>query len=943
MPRLAACLLMLTLYGCALAAPPTVLYVSLQGNDTWSGTLAAPAREGTDGPFATLQRARDEIRARNAAGKPGSGVCVQVRAGLYQLPQPFALEARDSGTEQAPIVYQASPGEKPSLSATRVVTGFKPYQGKILQADVSALKGCYFRQLFYEGRRQHLARTPNFDPQNPYGGGWSYVDGKLVNMYAEQPGDDKRKLLYREGDVPAMARPTEAEVFIFPRYNWWNNVVPIASLDRAARTVTLAGDCSYPIRPGDRYYLRNVFEALDAPGEWYLDKATWTLYFWPPGKLAPQSVTVSVLPNLITMRDAAWVTFQGFTLEGSEKQGVTLTGCHNCTIAACTIRNTVGVWDWGFAAVGVAGGTDNRVVGNDIHDTGGSGVALSGGDRKTLTPANNVADNNYIHHVGQMYKQGVGVAMYGVGLQATHNLIHDGPRMGIMFSGNNLLIEYNEIRHVNLETEDTGAVYTGGRDWISSRGSVVRYNYFHDILGYGHDQYGRWLSPHFARGVYLDDNTGGVDVIGNLVVRCPTGLVMLHNARDTVIENNILVGGRDNMVHYSGWTDKHPFWLSHVKTMIAGYNMVKDQPAWQSMRYLNIGPEQATLPDGKIMAHNFFRRNIVCYNSAKAPCYALGNVNLDYNHFDENVIYNAGGPVTMGLSKVEPQDQWAAWQKLGQDKASVIADPLFVDAAHDNYRLRPESPALKLGFKQIPIRRIGPYESPLRASWPIVPAAGAREHPLVSQDKLPIPAAALVPRYPEPVAVPTAAQAPGIDGRLAPGEWPPAQFKLAETPGRTPVKSLPGAATMVHDAATLYVALTVPLPPDGKLSLGESWGQHDGAEVCLQAVSGRKAGAIFVIHGFANGKYESVTDAGASVAQAKAVGDKTKYAAQAGAGQWTAEWAIPLAALGSAGKPGAQLRMNVGVNRTSTGEWLTWAGTMAQNWVVGQAGVIVLQ
>lgn len=943
MLRLMILTLLIAASGMALAAQPTMLYVSTKGNDSWSGKLDAPNKAGTDGPFATLHRARDEIRTLKAAGHLGDGVRVQVRAGLYELPQTLTLEAQDSGTEQAPIVYQAYPGEKPILTAARVVTGFKPYKGKILQADVGALKGTYFRQLFYNGRRQVLARYPNFDPNNPYGGGWAYVDGKLVNMYAEQPGDDKRQLLYKEGDVREMARPAEAEVFIFPRYNWWNNVVPIKAIDRATRTVTLAGDCSYPIRPGDRYYVRNVFEELDSPGEWYLDKETWTLYFWPPGKLTPQSVTVSFLPNLIQMKGTAWVTFQGFTMEGSEKEGVLLGNCRNCTIAGNTIRNTVGVWDWGFSAVAVGGGTDNRVVGNDIHDTGGNGISLSGGDRKTLTPANNVADNNYIHHVGQMYKQGVGVAMYGVGLKASHNLIHDGPRMGIIFSGNNLVLEYNEIRHVNLETEDTGAVYTGGRDWISSRGSVIRYNYFHDILGYGHDQYGRWLSPHFARGVYLDDNAGGVDVIGNIVVRCPTGLVMLHNGRDNVIENNILVGGRDNMVHYAGWTDKHPFWTSHVKTMIEGYNMVKDQPAWQAMRYMDIGPEQAILPDGKIMAHNFFRRNVVWYDSATAPVYALSNVNLDYNGFDYNLIYNAGGPVTMGLSKVEPRDQWTAWQKLGQDTHSLIGDPMFVDPKQDDYRLKPDSPALRLGFKQIPTRRIGPYKSPLRASWPIVQAEGAREHPLISQDKLPIPAAAMAPRYATPVAVPIVARAPAIDGKLTEGEWPAPQVKLAETPGRTPIKSLPGTCTVAHDSQNLYVAMTMPLPPGGKLSLGTDWGQHDGAEVCVQAFAGKKSGPIYVIHGFANGQFESVTDAGATAAQAKALGDKTKYAAQAGANQWTAEWAVPLALLGAKAAPGAQLRFNLGLNRTSTSEWIAWAGTNAQNWVVGQAGVIVLQ
>jgi hypothetical protein len=943
--------MMLPVYvvGCLLlsclpaSAAPRTLYVSPHGNDAWSGSLAAPNRGATDGPFATLQRARDEVRKLKAAGQLGEGACIQVRAGLYELPQTLSLEAQDSGTASAPVVYQAYPGEKPILTAARVVTGFKPYRGKILQADVSHLKDTVFRQLFYNGKRQILARYPNFDPKNPYGGGWAYVDGKLVSMYAEQPGDDKRKLVFKPGDVREMARPTEAEVFIFPRYNWWNNVVPVKDIDSAARTLNLTADCSYAIRPGDRYYLRNVFEELDSPGEWYLDKETWTLYFWPPGKMSPQSVTVSYLGNLLQLKDTAHVTFQGFIMEGSERQCVMLSNCTHCTIAGNTIRNTVGLWDWGLSAVAVAGGTENRVVGNDIHDTGGSGISLSGGDRQTLTPARNVADNNYIHHVGQMYKQGVGISMTGVGNVARHNLIHDGPRMGILFSGNNLVIEYNEIRHVNLETEDTGAVYTGGRDWISSRGSVIRYNYFHDILGYGHDQYGRWLSPHFAWGVYLDDNAGGVDVIGNILVRCPTALIHLHNGRDNVMENNILVGGRSQQLQYSGWIEKHSFWERHLPTMLQGYNMVKDQPEWQAMRYMHIHPEQAILPDGKIMAHNFFRRNIICYDSDKAPLYRLGNVNLDANHFDYNLIHNTGGPVTMGLGGVDPKDQWAEWQKLGQDKNSLLGDPLFRDPANDDYRLKPESPALKLGFRQIPTHRIGPYKSPLRASWPIVEAPGAREYPLISQDKLPIPAAAFDPRYPQPVPVSKVTTAPVIDGQLAAAEWPAPQLPIAETPGRTPLKEYPGSASVAHDGQYLYVSLTLPLPPGGQLSLGQSWGQNDGAEICLQAFAGNKSGPIFVIHSFPNGRFASVTDAGATVAEAKALGDKVKFAAHIGKDQWTAEWAIPLAQVGSRGIPGTQLRFNVGANRTSTREWMAWAGTNAQNWVVGQAGLLALQ
>jgi hypothetical protein len=80
-------------------------------------------------------------------------------------------------------------------------------------------------------------------------------------------------------------------------------------------------------------------------------------------------------------------------------------------------------------------------------------------------------------------------------------------------------------------------------------------------------------------------------------------------------------------------------------------------------------------------------------------------------------------------------DEWSSWQAMGQDKHSLVADPLFVNPAKDDYRLKPDSPAFKLGIQSIPVDQIGPYKDPLRATWPIVQAEGAREHPLVSESR----------------------------------------------------------------------------------------------------------------------------------------------------------------------------------------------------------------
>ena len=700
------------------AAAQTSLYVAPGGSDTAAGTLSAP--------FATLARARDEIRVRKHAGSDAGAVTVWVRGGVYELAETLRMIAQDSGTAAAPIVYRAYRDEKPVLTGAHRIAGFEPYRGKILKADTAAqgLRGVYFRQLYYRGQRQTLARYPNFDAANPYAGGWAYAGGKPVPMYQDVPGEDKHTVTYQPADMREWQSAEEPEVMIFPRYNWWNNIVRVKAVDRDQRTLTLAGELSYPARAGDRYYLQNTLEELDAPGEWYLDRASGTLYFWPPdGDPHPEVMAPRLRTLLQLERDTAYVTFRGFTFEAFAGTGITLTGTSHCLIAGSVIHNG---GDYGGVGVSVNGGSNNGIAGNDISRTGSHGISLSGGDRATLTPADNYADNNYIHHVGVSYKQGVGISLSGVGLRASHNLIHDTPRMAIMFSGNNLLLEYNHMRHTSLETEDTGQVYTGGRDWISSRGTVIRYNYMHDSIGFGQEN-GKWFSPHFSWGVYLDDNTGGVDVTGNIVARAYRGLIHLHNGRDNRIENNIFIDGRMQQAEFSGWTNTSRMWLDHFPTMVKGYEMVKDQPAWQKMRNIGTSPAQAVLPDGLIMSGNTFRKNIVVAMEPGARLYNSRNLPLDHNEWDANLYWHGGLPLNIALGGKAGTLDFEQWRAKGQDAHSVVADPLFVNAARDDYRLRPQSPAWKLGFQEIPVDRIGPYRDELRATWPIVEVPGERE------------------------------------------------------------------------------------------------------------------------------------------------------------------------------------------------------------------------
>lgn len=882
--RAALCLLFVS----AFSAQALDLYVSPKGSDQGAGTEAAP--------FATLGRARQEIRDRRAHGLNAEPVTVNVRAGLYELGETFSLDQpEDSGSAQSPVTWRGYEKERPLVTGGVAVTGWKRWKGEILQADLPAMKGKQIRQLLFNGKRQPLARYPNFDPANPTAGGWAYVAGEMWPMYADKEGEDKKTLAVKPEDWRTWARPSEVEVFIFPRFNWWNDILRVASVDPAAHTVTTTSNASYAMRPNDRYYFQNALEELDAPGEWYFDKTAGTLYFWPPAPIEGSTVLVPRLQNILALEKVSDVTLRGLEFACAEGTAIELRNCGHCTVADMIVHDVGGFSGNG---VNVNGGSANGVIGCDISNLGRNGISLSGGDTQTLTAAGNFADNCYIHHPGIYYKQGVGVALAGVGQRVSHCLIHDTPRFAIQYSGQKHILEYNHLRHLALETEDVGATYGGGRDWLGSRGTIIRYNYIHDVRGFGWN--GQWTSPYFAWGIYLDDNSGGVDVIGNIVARCGRSLIHGHSARDCRVENNIFVEGGLRQWEFNGWTTKQHFWESNFEQMLAAWKKVQDVPAWQQMRGMSLSPADTPNALGQVMSGNEIHRNIIAWKNPESKALNVANFDAARNHADDNLYWHHGLPLLTGqhshsgppisenllanptfagepgklptdwswqirpkpeasafvaeedgrrylqmdaafneakardnypivaskqlaltpggsyrlsgrmrsavpgakanlmlqcyvgahdgkpgffwasspseavltpewkeyvfdfsiphegergwspemklfraridwkektgslqvespvLQQVESMDEWASWREMG-DRHSVVADPLFVDPEHDDYHLRPASPAYQIGFQPLPIEMMGPYADPLRATWPIVEAPGERE------------------------------------------------------------------------------------------------------------------------------------------------------------------------------------------------------------------------
>ena len=399
--------------------------------------------------------------------------------------------------------------------------------GKVLQADLKAagvkdlgqVVGGNRLQVFFQNQPMILARWPNK--------GFVHI----VDVVGGEPhkihgiaGDKIGRFTY-DGDRPSRWA-SEKDVWLHGYWFWdWSDQrQQVASIDTSKHTISLKPPYhGYGYRKGQWYYALNLLCELDTPGEWYLDRPSGILYFWPPAPLDQGKVLVSVAPALLTMDSVSHVTVCRLGLEACRGTAIRAGQANGVHVIGCDIRNV------GGSAVSLSG-QQSSVEGCDITNTDEGGISLSGGDRKTLTPAHLLADNNHIHHYSRwnrMYNPAI--ALDGVGNRAAHNLIHHAPHEAITFGGNDHLIELNEIHDVCQESNDAGAIYTG-RNW-SMRGNVVRHNYMHDIQGF---------RDKGCVGVYLDDQFSSAEIVGNVFYRV-TSAAFIGGGRDCTIANNIFV------------------------------------------------------------------------------------------------------------------------------------------------------------------------------------------------------------------------------------------------------------------------------------------------------------------------------------------------------------------------------------------------------------------
>lgn len=654
--------------------PQADFFVAPDGDDAWSGKLPVPSADRSNGPFATLQRAQQAVRDKIRQGLTGD-VTVLIRAGMYFLPQGLTFTPEDSGTDERRISWAAYPGEHPVLIGGVRLTDWQPWRDGIWQARLP--DSARPAQVFENGARMALARAPKQ--------GYFHTVRPAGNSGFEYRAEDLDAL------DPAAWNLDGAQVSIWPQYNWFNFVLPVAALDAQARTIRLRGSSGdYKITAGNRYAVLNALALLTQPGECQIDLANRAVYVWPTkAPIEQQDIVVSSAKHVIAIegrspsRPARNLHFEGLDIGISNDDAVRISGAEDCAFRFCKIENG------GNNGVCVLGHAQRiTLYGNLIREHGYCGVSLEGlGPGMPDVNHHHRVENNHIHHCGRLIGHGAGVYIQQSGHNhILHNHIHHMPRYGTTIKGlryqvlreqvagvtwdnhydylhsRNNLIAFNDIHHVNQDSQDTGAM----ESWGPGRDNVYDHNLVHDSGNAEFD---------LQSGMYLDDATDHFTVTNNII----WGIVGTSNNQPIFakgignrIENNILIVGDTND--------------SAIMSMEMAGEECKD---------------------------HVYQRNIVAVTHARGALYKFINWRKDrIQTSDHNLVWKAQGNVFVdGISTI--LGRWDTWREMGFDANSVVADPQFVDLAGADFRLREGSPAFALGFAPIDISRIG-----LRSDFP---------------------------------------------------------------------------------------------------------------------------------------------------------------------------------------------------------------------------------
>ncbi len=681
--------------GCAGGSTGTVaIYVAPNGDDANPGTKSKP--------LTTLDGAR-QAAARARVEQPGAPITVNFAGGLYEMAAPVVFGPGDSGTPDAPITYTAMPGETPILSGGRVIGGWREESGRWVTEIPAVKDGSWdFIQLFVNGEIRHRARIPNegFLRVAGFPQGTPRKTDKRPQVGYH---DDCDTFQYAPGDIdPNWTNLDDVEVIVY--HFWTDSHLPIASIDTTKKYVTFKNKAGKTFTDdfssdGARYIVENVYEGLDAPGEWYLNRQTGVLSYIPKEgeTLAGVEIIAPVIQEFMRFEGKPLernyvenLVFCGLSFQytnwrlppgnSNDNQGsasvpaaIPATGLRNTTFENCTVRNT-GTWAFELQN----GSSGNKFSRNEISYVAAGGFRVNGGGANShplsRTGYNEISDN-HLHYYGEVYPSAVGVLLMNTnGNLVSHNEIDHGWYTGISIGwswgyqrsiSRDNIIEYNHIHDIGQTglLSDMGGIYTLG----VSPGTELRNNHIHDVNA---NQYGGW-------GIYNDEGSTHILIENNIVHDTKFAGYNIHYAKEITVRNNIFAFSRIDALS-----------LGRVEPHVSAYfegNIV----------YWTEGKLAAGFKEDK---EYHFHYNPI--NVETTAMNAKQTIQCDWN-----VYWMGGAPV----DSVKIGDKtFADWQAAGRDTRSVFADPKFVNAEKRDFRLQPDSPAYAFGFKDIDISTAGP-------------------------------------------------------------------------------------------------------------------------------------------------------------------------------------------------------------------------------------------
>ena len=486
-----------------------------------------------------------------------------------------------------------------------------------------------------------------------------------------------------------------------PNYEF--DYYPVESFDKENKRVYLREGAIQKYYTSPYYRFENVPEELDEPGEYYIDRESGMLYYYPPYDAAEDAVLTLTMStpskasekvnSLLRLESCSNISFENITFKGGRGAAVTGNGNSGISFKDCDINS--------FGSHGIRLDKSDRITVRDsrIHDVGQNGIELvSCGDYWNIVPSFNMICNNDIYNFARLersYKAGILLGYQSVGITAARNHVHDGPHAGIIFYGTDNDIYGNELDNLVTEFSDMDALYANNSNYPWERGNNICGNYFHDI---GRSSV-NGVHQINVRAIRTDNKGCGLNIYGNLFYRVGDGnnnnigAVTAEGTRNRII-NNLFVDCNETYINTQKYVEKTADENGLLYSDTDSINGVKVSELKKQMEsYLPV--YGIRFPE----LYNFFKEHP---NSSQT------------NEFKNNIVINMAIPLSTYNNNAENEVQLNAEGYRGNVKLTEASgnyvgtsDPGFADYENGNFELSQRAGALVVGFPNILMSSFG--------------------------------------------------------------------------------------------------------------------------------------------------------------------------------------------------------------------------------------------